>query len=258
MARRRPAIASPLFGPSSRRRVARSICLLFVFFSLSGCVYLRLLMLKNQLVCFDKNFEIRGRPELIIHFKNPVMYAKDARFLIGAPPLKKYSKKNRRFWYYEFDMVRHNGPENVPMEKLSLTLQVRKRRVIDLRIPETFMLLFPRNVIIETFRNAAHADVLKLKKTARARIRLSSTTDAELPSLQKTLKLMGPPLEITRTRNWQTLVYRYRIVKDKNDVPIIARLSFSEDNLLRHVHVFWDTATVDVTFLRNHETAPQR
>ena len=62
---------------------------LLLLLPLSGCVYLRLLQIKKQLLEFDRNFSLSGRSSLVIEFKNPVLYAKDARFLIGADPLSR-------------------------------------------------------------------------------------------------------------------------------------------------------------------------
>jgi hypothetical protein len=253
---RRPSFSgfrpAPRF-PSSLRLAG----LLFIGGALSGCVYLRLLTVKKQLQDFDANFALSGRPDLVIEFKNPVLLSKDARFLIGGPPLEKATVGGERVWRYEFEMVRSTGPLNAPLERLTLRLHMKDDKLVKIVVPETFMFLFPRNVLIETLKQAKDAEVLKLQKTVRRRMNLTPHSDAELPSLQKTLSLLGPPLETENTEEgFQRLLYRYRIMQDPKDVPIIARLAFSDDGLLRQVVITWDTATVDALYERDEPPIP--
>lgn len=239
--------------PSPVSRPIFRLCLGgLVLASLAGCVYLRLLDVKKQLKDFDANFALFGRPELVIRFKNPALYAKDARYLIGADPLTREPEASGEVWDYEFEMARKEPVPPTLMEKLSLRLRINGKRLEEIRVPETFMLLFSRNVLMETLRQAADAEVLEMAKTARAKIRLSPHTDAELPSLDKTHWLLGDPLEVRQEgEGLLTLGYRYRIIGAHRDVPILAWLTFSPDNMLRRVVVTWDTATVDAEFLRD-------
>ncbi len=238
---------------TSRSRRAISLWIgVLALASLTGCVYLRLLEVKKQLKEFDENFVLFGRPDLVIRFKNPVLYAKDARYLIGADPLTREPGPGGEVWGYEFEMARKEPAPPTLMEKLSLRLLINGKKLEEIRVPETFMLLFSRNVLMETLRQAADAEVLETAKTARAKIRLSPHTDAELPSLDKTHWLLGDPLEVKQEgEGLLTLGYRYRIIGARRDAPILARLTFSPDNMLRRVVVTWDTSTVDAEFLRD-------
>ncbi|MBI4397222.1 MAG: hypothetical protein HY548_09015 [Elusimicrobia bacterium] len=218
---------------------------------LSGCVYLRLLELKSQIKSFDKNFTVSGHPELIIQFHNPILFTKDMRFLIGADPLSKKTLGNEKIWHYEFKIVRHSPPEKTPMEDLNLTLYFAKGKLSRFTVPETFLLLFSREVMTETMRLAGNSEVLETKRLVRAHMRLSPEADAKLPSREKTLSLMGKPLAVQQQEDLQTYIYRYRIVNDPNKVPIIARFGFSKDGKLRRVFVTWDTASVDVHYSRD-------
>lgn len=220
-----------------------------VLLSLSGCVYLRLLKVKTQLQDFEANFTVGGRPSWTLFFKNPVMYDKDAVFLIGSPPLSVSTATSGSVYAWEFQMVRSSTdvPPS-PLENLSLRLGMKGRMVETLEAPETFLLYFSRRIVEESFRQAKNAEVLELKKTALATIRLSPEADAERPSLDRTFLLLGPPLSSEKEGDSDVLTYRYAIKNDKKNVPIITKLYFPPDGGLRRVIFHWDTSTVDATF----------
>jgi hypothetical protein len=218
----------------------------------SACVYLRLLDVKNQIKKFDDNFALTGRPELAINFKNPVILAKDVRFLIGADPLKVRQAGLEEAWDYEFEMVLPSTTAApAPMAKQSLELRIREGKLVTLIIPESFLMLFPRNVMAETIRNAATATVVKRLRMLTATMRLSPASDAELPSRARAVLLLGAPFKIEKSGELDLLIYRYRVIGAKKPVPIIARLGFSSEGLLRQVKVTWDTSTVDAHFIRD-------
>jgi hypothetical protein len=170
--------------------------------------------------------------------------------LIGADPLNK-NVSHDGVYKYEFEMVRSTPTPPAPLEKLSLALQMEGGKLTKIIVPELFMYIFPRGVLLETMRQAAHADVLQTKRLVRARIKLSTQADAELPSLEKTLSLLGEPLDRKENGELQVLIYRYHIRKDQRNVPIIARLGFSSGGDLQNVFVKWDTSSVDVHYLRD-------
>ncbi len=218
---------------------------------LSGCVYLRLLDVKRQLRDFDNHYAIEGDPDLEILCKTPVVLSKDVVYLIGAPPLTTEAKGDVFRWRYEFDRVLPEGDEEgAPMDRLSLSFDMRDGKVRRIIVPPSFMQLFSRQVLVETLRKAPEADVLQLRKTVVARNRLSDEADAQLPTRERTLSLLGNPLGVENIDRLETLVYRYKITGVEKNVPIIARLSFSSDGLIRRAVIHWDSATMDVEFLR--------
>jgi hypothetical protein len=218
---------------------------------LSGCVYLRLLEVRNQLRDFDANFSLTGRHLLSINFKNPVLRDRDASFLIGAPPALVTPGEEADIWHYDFEAVRSSGPQNVPLETLTLDLRVKNGKLLSIVVPEKFLYYFSRSVVSECLRRAPDAEVLKMQKTVRASVRLSPSTDAELPSLDKTRILMGEPLEVRPDGDWQQQIYRYKLAGNRRPISIIARLSFDGQGVFRRAHITWETSSVDVTFLRD-------
>lgn len=219
-------------------------------FLLTGCVYLRLLKTKNQLRDFDAHYEVGGRPSWNLDFKTPALSAKDAVFLIGAEPNAVGSGPFGEVYDYSFEIVRSTHQSRVALEKLSLRLHIdgdgKLRRI---EVPESFLLYFSRHVLESTLRMAGNAEISQAKKTARVTVPLSPEVEAELPSLQRTILLLGEPLEEEEVEGLRLLTYRYRIVADPTGNPIIARLYFGPDSLMRRASVTWGLSTADATFV---------
>lgn len=233
------------------RNVALVALLGAVLLLFSACVYLRLLEVKKQLQNFDENFLLSGRSELVIEFKHPVLRTKDVRFLIGADPLS-LSGTEEGLQHYEFELVRGaSEPVTLPMGRLGLDLAIQRGRLVKIIVPEAFMFLFPRNVVVETLKQAKDAEVFELKKMARGKIRLEKEVEAQLPSYSKTILLLGEPLQKANERDLQVLTYRYAIVKASKDVLILAQLSFDSEGLLRKAYVHWDQSSIEALFLRD-------
>lgn len=234
------------------RRRSKAILFLPILFLLSGCVYLRLLKVKNQLSDFDANFTVGGRTSWTLFFKNPVMYDRDVSFLIGSPPQHVSTGTAGAVYDYEFQMVRASTDiAPTALENLSLRLTMNGRMVESLVVPETFLLYFSRRIVESSFRQAKNAEVLELKKTAKAQIHLTPDVDAELPTRDRTLLLLGPPLKAEKEGDTDVWTYRYAIKGDKKNVPIITVLYFRPEGELQRVIFHWDTSTVDGTFVRD-------
>lgn len=237
-------------GQKSLRQMAWVALLGTLLSALSGCVYLRLLEVKKQLQNFDEYFAIGGRSELVIEFKKPVIRTKDTRFLIGAEPSRESDEGEPRA-HYDFNLVRVSTESHPPpLAWLTLDLAFDKGKLTKIIVPETFMLLFPRNVIVDTLKQAKDADVFELKKLARAQIHLDPEVEAELPSRTKTEMLLGAPLDVREEETLRTLVYRYTITTARRPVRIEARLSFADDGLLRKTFVQWDQSAIEAQFIR--------
>ncbi|HRY29611.1 MAG TPA: hypothetical protein P5079_06180 [Elusimicrobiota bacterium] len=238
--------------PFSTARRAGTFVLLLLVLATSGCVYLRLLEIKNQLREFNSNFDTIGDKDLLIQFKKPVLLARDISYLIGAEPLSITLRAKDITWYYEFEIIRSTPlAKPLPLDKLSLSFLLRGGKLVSLTVPENFLRFFPRQMFLETIRQASNAEVNKLRKTVHARLQLSPETDEQLPDIKETVQLLGPPLQKTQEGRLQYYIYRYRIVDCKRDVPIIAKLGFSKRGTFRRLIVLWDTSTLDAEYIRS-------
>ena len=90
-----------------------------------------------------------------------------------------------------------------------------------------------------------------MKLLARAKIRLSPAVEAELPSLTRTIFLLGEPGEKVFLGEDETLIYRFGVTTESRPVSIVGRLTFNRDGLLKRAVVRWDASTVEAEFDRS-------
>jgi hypothetical protein len=218
---------------------------LVTVFTTSGCVYSRLLDLKNQIKSFQTMFTVSGDSDLRIHAHKPVLKISDTRFLMGSPPLQVIPHEDGSLDHYEFKL-KGVSTETLAAPLYSLTLDVlwKNNMVEGVFIPESFLLLFPRDVTLRTIKSFGSADIQKIKRTFTSHVEVDTALRQKLPSTEKMLEFLGPPLEVTAVGQEHTkYYYRYNIVGDKNDVPLMIWLTYNADETLAAVKIFWDTST---------------
>ena len=66
----------------------RYVLLAALLLSLNGCVYLRLLELKNQFAEFDKYFRVEAGEHFVVRFLHPVLYLDDFSELAKIEPTR--------------------------------------------------------------------------------------------------------------------------------------------------------------------------
>ena len=66
-----------------------SVFLLVIILLSTGCVYLRLLQVKNQLNDFEGNFDLKDQNGLKLVFKNPVLLSRDIVWLTKNNPISR-------------------------------------------------------------------------------------------------------------------------------------------------------------------------
>ena len=96
---------------SKRRPVPFSLIAvtLILMLVLSGCVYLRLLKFKHQLVKFDEFFRVEVTDRFTLHFLKPMLFAKDFIHLSKFQPSRKHPLPNGERWNYIFYKIDPDG-----------------------------------------------------------------------------------------------------------------------------------------------------
>ncbi|NBS15704.1 MAG: hypothetical protein EBS79_02140 [Gammaproteobacteria bacterium] len=91
------------------------LVLIFMALTLTGCVWLRLLQIKNQLADFDENFRIEvADKHFILHLVDPVLLSADFIYLSKLNPsrIEKLPQGDER-WVLDF----HLDPAKTPEQK---------------------------------------------------------------------------------------------------------------------------------------------
>jgi len=211
----------------------------------SGCVYLRLLTLRDQFKDFDNQVEVVRDPPLALRFKRPVLLEEDLDTLIGAAPTATVTNGPVTVRVYTF---LHIGlpPGNelsdldAPGSTLSLTATIVKDKLTSIAFPPAvFNALDPR-LAEAGLRSLATAKVDTVARTATATV--AAQEEVPLPPDRAALqRIFGLPSFADVKEGEERWVYRYRLVAPIDTAqgkPLIAAMAFQFKLNAAHPHRF--------------------
>jgi hypothetical protein len=175
---------------------------------LGGCVYLRLLELKQQLGKFDQFFGLQTQDGLALVCHTPVLRTSDVRW-IGLKP-----EHTRKLGHAEQWQVRwvKQLPEGIT-EKLefdiTLDLGFANDRLTRVAIPERYFAVMPKAFLIGVIKSIGRGKIDKSGKKIETEISAAEIAAAR-PKLPAIDKLLGVPSE--EREEGTTTVVRYRYV----------------------------------------------
>lgn len=182
----------------------------FIIMTVTGCVYLRFLKLKNQMADFQKNFEISEDNGLSLIFLNPVLKKSDMVWLMGTEPTIMEVRGNPDKWIYELKKRyrgkrRENGDFDIP-----INLTFKDGNLIIFSLPERFTKYFSKSLFEKFLSTLGEAEISKGNKQASSTYEGASKT--EIPTTKEIRAVLGKPYSGNVTKEKRTYVYRYKIL----------------------------------------------
>lgn len=173
----------------------------------SGCVYLRLLQLKNQLADFEKNFSASSADGLRLTFKSPVLLGDDLRWL-GADPESIRKTPAGEYWVMRWVKERAPGSTETAVYDIELDAELVDHRLRTVQIPERYFNYVPKSLFINALRSAGHAHIDRQSRQAVMDTPAEDPTDrvppVDRPSIEHMLGL--PTQKIVESK---AVRYRY-------------------------------------------------
>lgn len=210
------------------------ITLIFLSVSLSGCVYLRFLKVKNQLDDFERNFTLDDSGGLHLGFENPVLRDSDIVWLMSSEPEKtqQYWEKgqNKEKWTYVL-MKRYRTADN---EKGNFDIPVyfimTDGKLTSISLPERFTEYFSIAMFRDLMDSFGDADVSRLRKESRSRV--EGSDQYRLPTTREIRSVLGVPYYNQRDKKDNFYYYRYYInTTGPEDRPgVMIKYSFDPEN----------------------------
>lgn len=202
---------------------------------LSGCVWLRLLDLKDQFAQFDRYITVPPGPGIELQFKHPVLYDVDLDTLITAEPTATASagtggeKLTVRSYAFSH-MPSESGPDPASAERiLVLTAGIRHERLVFVDLPDEVFRVIPRDLALRAMRSLGTATVDRGARSATAAIDLHGVT-TPLPTGTELVALFGQPNQIVMREGKLRVLWRYRLEGKslrEDGKPVIAAIAFS-------------------------------
>lgn len=178
----------------------------------SGCVWLRLLSMKNQLMRFDENFRIEVNDGFLLHFQNPTLYGTDLTYLANMNPSFTTDNGEESRFVFLFEKLLPSGeidPEASPLVFYSRMNEDGK--MVTFKFARIFLDIVPAEFMEHSIRALARAQV----DTKNRKLRADTTELAQgklvPPALEDILNGLGEPLSSKTTDEGMQLSYRYRL-----------------------------------------------
>lgn len=192
----------------------------------SGCLFNRVVEVREQLCEFDTNFAVDLSSATTVDMHNPVLLDSDILWLAGAQPTEVTESADGLSMLFIIEKV---SAQPEPEQDLWVAMEFERsgddQKLTQVRIdPKLRAMIGPENLDQSTIRSAAETVCEGghgfLAKTVELEI-----TDEEmemLPSRAEVLEWIGAPLE--EDENTRRMTYEYRL---KNDEPEPRKARFS-------------------------------
>ncbi len=169
---------------------------------LTGCVYLRLLQLKNQIGHFERNFVVHTDEGVRIECRKPVLKTEDVRWF-GLEPEVRTPGDDSETWQVRW--VKQLPPEVTEQGTYDIVLHLdfTDEKLRQLTIPERYFEAMPKHLLIDLLRSLGGA---RVDRDARALEAQLATAAPDLPGIQR---LLGRPSREIVTKEETVYGYRY-------------------------------------------------
>lgn len=176
---------------------------------LSGCVYLRLLTLKNQLGSFEKNFAIESTDGILLICKDPVLLGDDLRWL-GVEPKSIKKAADAETWHARWVKEPPAGVKEAVEYDVELFARLADRRVQSVQIPERYFEFFSKQLFLNLLRSTGAAQIDRDSRKAEVKTAETPETKATRPQFADIRKMLGAATEQTEENGQIRCMYRYR------------------------------------------------
>ncbi|MFA5058237.1 MAG: hypothetical protein WC485_09005 [Opitutaceae bacterium] len=175
---------------------------------LGGCIYLRLLEVKNQLADFDRYFETDLRDGLKLTCRTPVLLDEDMAFFHLAPESRQRVGVAER-WHFRWVKDGTAPAGQSGSDEIAMDLIFVNHRLTRVRLPERLFAFVPKHFFLTVVRAFGQAQIDREHRTARASVHevLGPDKIPPPPTGQELQAQLGAPIETQETP--AGLIWRY-------------------------------------------------
>lgn len=189
--------------------VGLSLCLL----SMTGCVYLRLLAIKNQLARFDQYFRVEASDSFTLHFLEPKLFGKDVEYLSELQPTVKTSSGEGEEWTFLFKKMRSETEESSEAETdIFFVFRFNREGLLtSLTFSPVLVRIAPPEFLELSLRSLGNANVDKKKRQIAGNLENLPKLKKPLPHREEILRYLGEPISEEPVEDSLLTTYHYRL-----------------------------------------------
>lgn len=215
---------------------------------LSGCVYLRLLQLKNQFTRFEENFQLTTDTGLQLRFLQPILLTSDLRWM-GFEPASVNRLGTAEHWHLRWVKQPAAGVAADGAFEIAFDLSFTEDRLSGLTLAEKYFSLLPKDIVVAAIKSLGGAAVDEKKRSVQTSV-LSPAGSAVFPTRTMLDAMLGRPTE--ESFEDDRIVARYRCVSADpagKGKPLDLKLVFdARTGLLRQTVGRLPVGNVDLNF----------
>jgi len=223
----------------------RRCLLLLIAIGLSGCVWLRLLEIKHQLVDFDEHVRVEiADKHFILHLLKPVLLSEDFVYLSKLRPSRTESLPQGGYrWFLDFRIDPAATQEQKSRIVSFAMTWTPKHKLAAFDFSPLFVDMAPPAFLEASIRSLGVGKVDQDKKQLKVDPEDLPKLRARLPKTADITQVMGPPMEQTSVDGLKLLVYRFKA----DALPVDQEY---EDRRLAEAKLFFDPARDELVRLK--------
>ncbi len=186
---------------------------LLVCMTFGGCVYLRLLEVKNQLAKFDRYFSVEVKESFTLRMKDPLLYDSDILYVSALDPSYIEHKETDFSFVYQFVKVENSPtPGN---QDLIFTLNFNKNKRLNAIVFSPVILeIVPADFLELSIRAVGHGKIDKAKRQLKGDVERVSQDGLVIPTYDNMRAVLGKPYEEAERHDGLHMIYRYELITD--------------------------------------------
>ena len=181
---------------------------LFLFtFSLSSCVFVRMIKVKNQLNDFETNYDLNDERGLTLVFKNPVLLTDDVIWLMKGGPVSVEKIDESELWTYVFEKQHTTSQDEGDTYDIPILMVMEDGKLTEVTFPKRFLKNLSIPLLKKMLTSMGNADVSKLRRSASSKF--SGDDPAEIPTSDNVMETLGVPYKVEESEENSELSYLY-------------------------------------------------
>ncbi len=194
------------------KRLPRLIAILVLLSFLGGCVWLRLLQLKNQLADFDENFVTEIGDHFALVFRHPVLLNDDFVELAKLEPTRKEPTPTGSRWVQAFRKVDSTDKVVKPEVEFFFTLDFNQDDYLTRwDFSPVFMVMAPPQFFEASIRSLGKGKVDEARHKFVVDERDRARITVKPPTIGQIVAKLGEPLQKTEEDGKKLYVYRFLV-----------------------------------------------
>lgn len=191
---------------------SRAFAIGLVAVMLAGCVYLRLLEVKNQLRDFDRFFQVEVSDQFALKFREPVLLDEDFEYLTGFRPTRTERRGGETIWSVDFQKLDAAGRVETPTRTLRFTMWFgADSKLTRFAFSPLFVAIAPASFLEASIRSMGRGAVDTDRRQLRVEPQDIPRINARLPTRRTIVDAIGEPAQRATIADGLLYVYRFRV-----------------------------------------------